>query len=977
MPSINKNNVEIYKPIEIPKQISEIPDVRFILINKKEGQRKKPREKGFLIENNYAIDSLKLRGWLLGGGNYGILTGRGNLQCFDADELDRLQELGIIAKIPKTFTTKTGSGGIHKWLIIKGLTKRITMHDPVLKNEKGLPLHLGEIQSSGQFAVGPGSIHNNGRKYEIVDDSPVAEITIEELKILLGDNVQTRWSKKEIVANIQPEKKQKYHTQHDVDITDIATPNNATKNGDELIGANPFHGSKGGRNFHVNTKKNVWRCYACQSGGGWAELLAVKEGIISCQDAGKGCLSRLQYKQIIQIAIDKGLIRDEPIATTHDEPVWGVFTTVVKELPKRCPDEGLTVIKAPPRTGKTHTIVTWMKQTGSANYFTHRHAIIEHAVKIAREINMTSVVWVVGIKQDGACRTGTHDCTTCPLKPTQETFMQQQIEAQKLLWREKILTTKEIPVEYCPYYLLKMAEPSADYCFTVINNIKRIETRENIFIDEDPTVDYFYPHSIELAVMKNVAGEYHVKNGLEAIEQELKNVNEMGKQPRLKKYTAILKSIYDVIADQEVKTIEDKAEKIEEILTAGEIPPSGYSDPAGESSGDDVTLEAAVRAISHVYKACPVSISTVHGGYKTLHLIANEANAVFDVELIESAKRLVIIGATKAMLFAASHKGKCIEIDEFRYKDRFMVLAVDTPNGVEQRGAVQAQKHRVIKVAASLWRPENDKRQPFLMLTGSKRAQESAMGKIKGSIGARIEKENALHWNYATGAPVVFFQNSVISRGLDVDQYNLLLAYDTNFAQPFWSIHDRAVADSIIKDETTNSVLRISPTLRNDKQHLKLIVMPSSDVWKVSYLDGRIRTTALDDENLARIIDHFGVTGVIKMRKGEGVKIETGGIYYKSSQERLLVYLSGEEVVHNPSEVEIAMRQLTQTLKSAKSSHRSPTMNTTMLISEVCEKSHYPYEVVRHALQQLYIKGVLLMAKHGKEHRWKLAQSRE
>ena len=95
------------------------------------------------------------------------------------------------------------------------------------------------------------------------------------------------------------------------------------------------------------------------------------------------------------------------------------------------------MVKAPPRTGKTHTIVMWMKQTGSANYFTHRHAIIEHAIKIAREIRMELAVWVVGLQQAGACRTGTRICATCPLKPGQDNFTTMQIEARKLLWKKK------------------------------------------------------------------------------------------------------------------------------------------------------------------------------------------------------------------------------------------------------------------------------------------------------------------------------------------------------------------------------------------------------------------------------------------------------------------------------------------------------------------------------------------------------------
>jgi putative DNA primase/helicase len=60
----------------------------------------------------------------------------------------------------------------------------------------------------------------------------------------------------------------------------------------EIRGTHPFHGSTTGNNYAINTQKNTWICRrdGHNSGGGALELFAVKEGIIRCEDAGKGCL---------------------------------------------------------------------------------------------------------------------------------------------------------------------------------------------------------------------------------------------------------------------------------------------------------------------------------------------------------------------------------------------------------------------------------------------------------------------------------------------------------------------------------------------------------------------------------------------------------------------------------------------------------------------------------------------------------------
>jgi putative DNA primase/helicase len=71
---------------------------------------------------------------------------------------------------------------------------------------------------------------------------------------------------------------------------DFLMPEKAIRRGDELTGGHPIHGSETGHNLHIDTRKNVWHCFRCGSGGGPVEALAVAEGIIPCGQAGPGCL---------------------------------------------------------------------------------------------------------------------------------------------------------------------------------------------------------------------------------------------------------------------------------------------------------------------------------------------------------------------------------------------------------------------------------------------------------------------------------------------------------------------------------------------------------------------------------------------------------------------------------------------------------------------------------------------------------------
>ena len=141
-------------------------------------------------------------------------------------------------------------------------------------------------------------------------------------------------------------------------------------------------------------------------------------------------------------------------------------------------------------------------------------------------------------------------------------------------------------------------------------------------------------------------------------------------------------------------------------------------------------------------------------------------------------------------------------------------------------------------------------------------------------------------WNYRGGYVNIFYQNSVVSRGLDVAQYNVICVHDTDFVQPYWDAasdagdeNAGAVLNSIMMDETTNSVLRISPIMGGNELQPKIVIINRADLWKVRYLDEQVvggqqggRTP--DISYIARVITENNLTGTAQLVNG-GISIDS------------------------------------------------------------------------------------------------------
>lgn len=283
----------------IPQQLRG-GDFRFIRVKQRS---KRPIDTDYFDTNNFAADDQKLTEHLSQNGNYGVIPVKNGVCIFDVDDVGKCEQLGLLdlfVKQFKTFTVRTGNGGLHIYFRCNELFEKI-------KTPKRIPLfdkndetcHLGEIYPAGcrAYVVGPGSIHPTGNEYTVIENAPIANIPLNAL--ISGVFEQTKNS-----GSINQETIEKEPTQFEkripggrynnllseeigIRIEDVGAPINGVKRGSEIQGAHPVHGSTTGHNYSIDTSKNLWHCFRCDSGGDPITFIAVKKGLISCSDAGK------------------------------------------------------------------------------------------------------------------------------------------------------------------------------------------------------------------------------------------------------------------------------------------------------------------------------------------------------------------------------------------------------------------------------------------------------------------------------------------------------------------------------------------------------------------------------------------------------------------------------------------------------------------------------------------------------------------
>jgi hypothetical protein len=255
---------------------------------------KQPAEKW--RENQYTKEDLG--SWISTGHNIGFATGTDDIVVLDIDNPGRIEELDI--KPYETYAVRTGSGGFHLYYRVHKAKK------VVLFDLEGI--HLGELQALGQYVVVPPSIHPNGVPYTIINPG-TNMVELSQLELLEPFLDKIKITREVKINRDLPYKLQSNDPLSRVSVVDVWDAKVTESHGDQLFCEHPVHGSSTGHNLIIHPGKNVWQCRRCMSGGGVAMAIAVKYGIIRCDEALPGALRGDRFIQVLELAREHGYIK--------------------------------------------------------------------------------------------------------------------------------------------------------------------------------------------------------------------------------------------------------------------------------------------------------------------------------------------------------------------------------------------------------------------------------------------------------------------------------------------------------------------------------------------------------------------------------------------------------------------------------------------------------------------------------------------
>jgi putative DNA primase/helicase len=243
----------------IPNQLKQ-RGIRFVLLEK---SGKRPFQKEWQ-NKTIEFDNIELQEHLISNGNYGVLGG-GEKQLIIIDFDDEKVQNEVCKKLPRTFTVKTGSGKLHKYFFSDG-TNSFKIFDEEMNT-------LADVQGEGKQVVGAESIHPNGNRYSVIDDSEISFISYSEIQALL------------IPYDKKPKKeKREYEKPKGILTDDFLDRLKSYINVNEVLNSFgvdtsknptecPFHSSKGGKCLGFNNE--TAHCFHCD--GSWNIFSLVKE----------------------------------------------------------------------------------------------------------------------------------------------------------------------------------------------------------------------------------------------------------------------------------------------------------------------------------------------------------------------------------------------------------------------------------------------------------------------------------------------------------------------------------------------------------------------------------------------------------------------------------------------------------------------------------------------------------------------------
>lgn len=244
--------------------------------------------------------------------NIGIHLGKSHQFVLDVDGDDGIESLQKLeekyGELPETRVVSTGRGFHHYFT---AWTVKIPSFNT---GEIGKGLDV-KGNDKNAFVVSPPSIHHSGTRYDYVSRIPAVDAPDWLINLILSSRktvslpAGSDLTIKDIEAVLNNRKT------FEIPLWKLLTKeelNKLTKDGDNLVGQHPIHGSPSDpREFTISLKHNRWRCWWCESGGGLFELAALLSGLCRCDEFKKDNiikpLSGSKFTKAVQVCLNRGI----------------------------------------------------------------------------------------------------------------------------------------------------------------------------------------------------------------------------------------------------------------------------------------------------------------------------------------------------------------------------------------------------------------------------------------------------------------------------------------------------------------------------------------------------------------------------------------------------------------------------------------------------------------------------------------------
>ena len=570
-------------------------------------------------------------------------------------------------------------------------------------------------------------------------------------------------------------------------------------------------------------------------------------------------------------------------------------------------DQNYVLLK-PPRSGGSFTLMSECLSSRTTNVIlANRHSILEEHFATIEEENLVdeaqTVVWYEGYGR--ACSHG--GVENCPLGPTgQREYPRLTLEVESILRDERFVTFENAPGWCCNGSFIQAAADAADVVLTVPQLLPRLDrdwSGANLVIDEEQAIDYFRPSSVrllEVGIRTDSDGLTHVAQVADHSRGEIGALREVAQaiDTEYKRPPPFALDIVDAVeyleelrdalgvtkAAEEMDGLDATIDELTNRAMAVERPePRTEPDRLRRKLGDyisefywddNVSPGALLETVWWPYQDRPFDWKPT-GYTQTLRAIGDREGQLFHRDLLnEFAHIAVIAGPEGELLLDELDRDACaIEVEEFPYEDRFVIVPMDTRAGAATSTGKQRKKAR--RVGELL----NDSRTPHIAIVGTKAQAHQHVAQL--DEGAEVvTRPNPpavgmwLSWN--AGGTAVIYENSVVSRGIDIPCFDIAVVVAPGFARPYWEARHRryedddpdeanraaAIERTLKRRELTNGVLRMSPTKPTENDcGTKFIVAAVDDVDDILHIGHRTLPTQSRPRTVANMLSTLVAPG--------------------------------------------------------------------------------------------------------------------